>query len=668
MTFSVSSIPPVAVTAYTALSDCGLGKHTLLHALQHNQSFLKPLNLFKVNFPTVVGEIRQPLDKIRSELELYQSRNAQVALTALNYQPDGVRSAVEAAKMRYGADRIGVVIGTSTSGLYETEAAYAYLLQHEEMPDDFHFLSRHAYQATGRFLQLELGLTGVCFAVSTACSSGAKAIAAGKRLIAGGVCDAVLVGGVDTLCRLTLRGFSSLELIAATACTPMDKNRNGINIGEAAGLLLLEKVTAENQHCAQLLAVGESSDAYHMSHPHPEGAGAVLAMQKALSFAGLNPEQVDYLNLHATATKINDAVEAKAVYTVFGDRVPCSGTKGITGHTLGAAGALETIIALLAIENKLIPANTGFTQADADCRCQIVSEPRLQQPLKIAMSNSFGFGGNNASLIVAASDHATNLKTPASTAKLVYLKSAVICCPDTPLLKPFGLESVEVDKTLLPAALRRRTSLTTRMAVTAATSACQQAQINPAGLASVFASLGGEMQVTDALCRLLPDSDALLSPTQFHNSVHNTTSGYWGILHQCQAPSTAIAALEDSFAMGLVEAWTQLQTRQDDILLVCYDEEWAQYLAPPLGKTAFACALVLSRHNSGGLPVIPCPRPSQRALTDFECLADFDTPSWINLAKQAPAAATISLLYAVKNGRKGLIPLNTQGQVWEIEL
>ncbi len=394
-------IKPVAITAHTTFNTCGLGNKTLSQALKQNQSSLSALTLFEIDFKTLVGEIKQPLATISNHLQAYQSRNAQVALTALNYPEDGFRPAIEKAKQRYGAERIAVIIGTSTSGLYETESAYGYLLKNNKMPADFNFVTRHAYQATGRFLQLELGLTGVCFALSTACSSAAKAIAAGQRLINNGVCDAALVGGVDTLCRLTLRGFNSLNLVSTTACRPMDKSRSGISIGEAAGLLLLEKSNADNQSCAQLLAVGESSDAYHMSHPHPEGLGAKLAMQSALSLSGIKPEDIDYLNLHATATKINDAVEAKAVYSVFGKQLLSSATKGITGHTLGAAGALETIIALLALEGQFLPGSCGLDTLDPEFLCRVNTHPKLKQGLKIAMSNSFGFGGNNASVIVA---------------------------------------------------------------------------------------------------------------------------------------------------------------------------------------------------------------------------------------------------------------------------
>ena len=244
--------------------------------------------------------------------------------------------------------------------------------------------------------------------------------------------------------------------------------------------------------------------------------------------------------------------------------------------------------------------------------------------------------------------------------KSVFIKSAVVCCPDSELLKPFGLESIEVDKNLIPAAMRRRTSLTTRMAITAATQACIEAQVDSSILPSVFASLGGEIQVTDALCRLLPNPDELLSPTQFHNSVHNTTAGYWGILNHCQAPTTAIAALDDGFAMGLLEAWSQLQQSPGDILLVCYDEEWPQYLAAPIGKVAFSCALVLSANDNAKIAACSVPQTG----TPENKLDS----AWCELVKAAPAAAAIPLLQALKNRQSGLIPLNIHPALWHTNL
>ncbi len=392
-------ISPVPVTAYTALGGHGTGNIAFYQALLANTSALSRLTLLDIAFSTPVAEIKATLPAVPPELQDYDSRNSRVALAALNFLEDEVRDALEEAKARYGLHRIGVVIGTSTSGLYETESAYATLMQTGQMPADFHFLTRHAYQATPRFLQLELGLQGPCLAISTACSSAAKAIAAGQRLIVSGVCDAVLTGGVDTLCRLTLRGFHSLELVSATQCRPMDKERRGINIGEGAGLLLLEKRRPETRDFPHVLAVGESSDAYHMSSPHPEGRGAASAMNNALQLAGLKASAIDYLNLHATGTRLNDLAEAKAVYELFGNQLPCSGTKGITGHTLGAAGAIEAVVALLALKYRFMPGTCGLRDTDSECRCRVLKETRLEQNLQMVMSNSFGFGGNNASII-----------------------------------------------------------------------------------------------------------------------------------------------------------------------------------------------------------------------------------------------------------------------------
>ncbi|NOQ37192.1 MAG: hypothetical protein GQ569_15085 [Methylococcaceae bacterium] len=242
----------------------------------------------------------------------------------------------------------------------------------------------------------------------------------------------------------------------------------------------------------------------------------------------------------------------------------------------------------------------------------------------------------------------------------IYIKSSAICCPNAEVLTQFELDGSDVDKTLIPAVMRRRTSLTSKMAITAATHACEKANVNPEKLPSVFASLGGEIQVTDALCRLLPDKDELLSPTQFHNSVHNTTAGYWGILNHCQKPATAIAAVDDGFAMGLLESWSQLQQTSGDLLLVCYDELWPQYLAAPIGKIAFACALVLSTEVDNALAIISVPeiKPVEKSLNK----------DWCDLVNSAPATAAVPLLQALKQQESGLIPLNINAAIWHTYL
>ena len=391
-------LSPVAITSYQCLSAAGDDVDTLYNSLIANRSCLKPLRLFDIPFKTVVGEITSPLPNIRQSLKAYDCRNARLALKALNQGE--FRSDVERAIARYGVLRVGLVLGTSTSGIYDSENAYTHFLSEGIMPSDFDFLKMQTAQATAEFLQLELELKGPCYGISTACSSSAKALGAAQRLIMADFCDAVLVAGVDSLCRLTLRGFQSLQLISSEACRPMDSNRRGINIGEGAALMLVERLSADNTTRPRLLAVGESSDAHHMSAPHPEGAGAILAMAQALRLAGRDVNDVDYINLHATASTLNDLSEAKAIASLFPNPPPCSGVKGLFGHTLGAAGAVETVVSLLALERGFLPGTCGLELADPQCPCPVITSPRLDSAPKLVLSNAFGFGGNNASVLL----------------------------------------------------------------------------------------------------------------------------------------------------------------------------------------------------------------------------------------------------------------------------
>lgn len=389
----------IPITAYSAVTACGLGNTPLYMALESGKNCLGPLELFHINIPTCVGEVREVLPEISESLRRFDTRNARLALATLNCEKGSVRHAVMHAIEQYGADRIGVVIGTSTSGIYETELAYEYFQDKQHMPEGFDFLNQHAWGATADYLKYELGLSGPAYAISTACSSSSKAIASAQRLIASGVCDAVLAGGVDSLCRLTLYGFSSLELLSEKPCTPLDKNRQGINLGEGGALLLLEKPDSQHADRPHLLGCGESSDAYHMTAPHPDGLGAQQAMHIALTQAGLSAKEIDYVNLHATGTLMNDASEMNAIKAVFETAVKCSGSKGITGHTLGAAGAIEAVISLLALEHRLMPGTAGLTQTDTAFAYDILEKSETVQAMRTVMSNNFGFGGNNASLI-----------------------------------------------------------------------------------------------------------------------------------------------------------------------------------------------------------------------------------------------------------------------------
>jgi 3-oxoacyl-[acyl-carrier-protein] synthase-1 len=398
---------PIYITAYTAVTACGFGNEALRDALTEQRCCLEPPRLIQPEFQTFTGEIAGPLPQLREALKAYDTRNARIALAALDCEEQRFRNAVGEAKAHYGAERIGVIIGTSTSGIYETELAYSSLAEHGTIPQGFNFKHQHAWVATADYVKKELALEGVCYAISTACSTSGKAVSAGQRLIETGVCDAVVVGGIDSLCHMTLHGFNSLELTSEQPCTPLDRDRDGISIGEGAGLLLLEKEKRLPDDPI-LVGYGESSDAYHMTAPHPEGEGSARAMRMALKTARIGPNQLDYVNLHATGTRLNDASEMQAMASVFGPEVPCSGSKGMTGHTLGAAGSIEAVITLIALQERFAPGTCGLREVDADFSNRVLVENLPIPSIRRVMSNNFGFGGNNVSLVFAAGQSGAN--------------------------------------------------------------------------------------------------------------------------------------------------------------------------------------------------------------------------------------------------------------------
>ncbi len=348
---------------------------------------------------TFVGEVAGVDDvTLPAHLATFDCRNNRLALLGL--QQDGFDDAVRSASAKYGAQRVGVVLGTSTAGILQTEQAYRRRSAVTgALPPDYVYGTTHNTFSVADFTRCYFALSGPAVAVSSACSSSAKVFASARRMLAAGLIDAAVVGGVDTLCLTTLYGFNSLELISAQACRPFDAQRNGISIGEAAAFVLLERAPENlDADAVQLLGIGESSDAYHMSSPHPDGLGARMAMQQALHTAGLQPSAIDYINLHGTATQTNDAAEGKAVAALFGVNTPCSSTKGATGHTLGAAGGVEAVICALALRHGLLPAGINTRQLDAALQLDYLLQNR-EQPVARVLSNSFGFGGTNCSLI-----------------------------------------------------------------------------------------------------------------------------------------------------------------------------------------------------------------------------------------------------------------------------
>ncbi|MDH5539821.1 MAG: beta-ketoacyl-[acyl-carrier-protein] synthase family protein [Rhizobacter sp.] len=386
------------ITHYTLSSALGAGRAPTLQALRENRSGLAKARFLDVELPTWLG-VAPGLDAISMPqgLEAFDCRNNRLAWMGLNQ--DGFAQAVQEASARWGAHRVAVLLGTSTSGLLQTELAYRRRGSNGALPADFHYAQTQNTFALAAFVARAMDLRGPAWVISTACSSSAKVFSSAARLIATGLVDAALVGGVDSLCLTTVYGFNSLELLSPDICRPWDAERRGLSIGEAAAFALLERESAAAQ--GWLLGVGESNDGHHMSTPHPQGLGAAEAMQAALRDADLAPAAIDYINLHGTATPSNDASEATAVAAVFGATTPCSSTKGATGHTLGAAGGVEAAISLLALQSGLLPGGLNLRHPDPLLTSNYIGESHAAK-LRHVLSNSFGFGGSNASLVLGA--------------------------------------------------------------------------------------------------------------------------------------------------------------------------------------------------------------------------------------------------------------------------
>ncbi|WP_329741812.1 beta-ketoacyl-[acyl-carrier-protein] synthase family protein [Dyella sp. A6] len=392
---------PLAICATTVTSALGRGLAAHRHALAQEDGGLRPNDFSSAPLACWIGRVDGVEDApLPADLSGWDCRNNRLAWLGL--QQDGFVEQVRAARARHGAGRVALLLGTSTAAVGDTEQGYRRLDPDGRLPADLDRPAIHCPHSLAGFAAAALELDGPCLTVSTACSSSAKVFASAERLIRLGLADAAVVGGVDSLCDSVLFGFNALELVSAEACRPFDAARSGISIGEAAGFALLERVACAPS-APRLLGWGESSDAHHMSAPHPDGLGAALAIRDALARAGLDAAQVDYVNLHGTASRKNDAVEAVLLTRLFPPTTRASSTKGFTGHTLGAAGIVEAVISLLAMAHDLVPANLGTRTPDSACGPQFAWQHE-RRPIRVAMSNSFGFGGNNASLVFARAE------------------------------------------------------------------------------------------------------------------------------------------------------------------------------------------------------------------------------------------------------------------------
>ena len=384
---------------YTLTTCLGRGCDANWRAVLDQRSGLQHCSFETADLATFIGQVSGVEDQLLpAHLAEYLCRNNQLARLAL--AQDGFEAAVHRAIAAHGPSRIGVFMGTSTSGILSTEIAYRHRQQAGgALPADFHYAQTHNTFSVSSFVRDYFQLEGPAVAVSSACSSSAKVFGNAARMLECGLIDAAIVGGVDSLCLTTLYGFNSLELLSPQRCRPFDAQRNGISISEAAGFALLTRDRPAAGIAVAVTGIGESSDAHHMSSPHPEGAGALAAMQQALAMAGIGPGAVDYINLHGTATASNDAAEGRAVNELFGPSVPCSSTKGHTGHALGAAGIVEAILCALSLRYGVLPGGLNTRQRDPALAVNYLLKNQVATAQTI-VSNSFGFGGSNCALVL----------------------------------------------------------------------------------------------------------------------------------------------------------------------------------------------------------------------------------------------------------------------------
>jgi len=380
----------IGVTAYAACNGLGRTTREVIDGLVSGRRGLTACPL-EVPFAVPCGVVPGDLPPPPAELAAHDTRQLRIGLLGFAE----IATAVEQAIHRYGAHRVGLVLGTSTGGLAEGEAAYFHWLSHASAAPGYDFERQHVFGAFTEALARAAGITGPAYTISTACSSSAKVFSSARRLLRSRRCDAVVVGGVDSLCLTTVRGFHSLGVAAPQGSRPFSLERDGMNVGEGAAFLLLERDPTARVHLA---GIGESSDAFHMSAPHPEGIGAAQAMRNALADAGLKPSDIDYVNAHGTGTLRNDSAESLAILAVFGAQTPVVSTKSYTGHMLGASGATEALLCIVTIERQFIPANLGVAPRDPELGLHL-PEQRMDTRVRRVLSSSFAFGGSNIALV-----------------------------------------------------------------------------------------------------------------------------------------------------------------------------------------------------------------------------------------------------------------------------
>lgn len=555
----------VYISGAGIISALGSGVAATEKALRENRSAIKPLTLFPLlqGSPLPVGQV----DGV--EPALSQPRTHRLASIAARQAMAGGSGPPDA-----------VIIGTTTGGIATTEE----LLRSKELRKELY--QYHGLNTVAQYIAGELGCHGPALAVSTACSSGVVAIAIGLAMLRSGRARTVLAGGVDSLSRLTYFGFHSLQLVDRNGCKPLDVNRQGMAVGEGAGMLLLTTIKPDAP-CAELLGAGLSCDAFHAAAPHPEGQGAFTAMQSALADAGIRPEDIGYINLHGTGTPDNDLAESKAVRRLFTVPPLLSSIKGATGHSLAAAGGLEAVVSAITVSQGLMPANTGLVTVDPLLGITPLQSP-TEGPVQAVLSNSFGFGGNNGSLVIGAPgvfSRPGSLRSCGTLAIHGYacLSGAGNTAATMERIKSgtsaAGMAGLDQVSENLPPQLIRRLKRLPRMTLSLAVMAHNNAGFVDLKPDSVFMGTGwGALSEThDFLARLHASNEQFPSPTDFVGSVHNGSASQAAIMFGATGANITASGGDYSFEQALFAADLMVQATERPALLIGADEGHANF-------------------------------------------------------------------------------------------
>ncbi len=637
----------VRIRQWSLLNSLGGTRADFRQALADNRCGLKspdrlPDEFGRFRTTACIGAIAAELTSPAELPPKSDTRQLRLALAGLAELEPELVGALE----RWGGRRVGLVLGTSTGGILQSEAAYASLVRTGTLSESYSCRDGHAFDGAPRYVARVFGIEGPVYVVSTACSSSGKAIAAAKRLIDCGVCDAVLTGGVDTLCRLTLMGFASLGVLSDEPCAPFSDATTGMNVAEGASWLLLDKSSGP----IALLGTGESSDAHHMVAPHPDGSGALVAMQRALSAGAISPQHVDYVNAHGTGTKANDASEQVAIGRVFPQDLPYTSTKGLHGHQLGAAGATEAIVCS---ELMLRPTGTRYPGS---------GRTRTWRAPNLCLSNSLAFGGSNVSLLLGrASTESTTPESPLRPSE-VFVRSVGFWSPGAPNVRTLLAEQsppascYEPEATLLPPRQRGRAALLTRMFAEVLAHLLPVARNSDVPV--VYGSAFGPVQTTLSLLEQQQRGEC--SPLRFQHSVHNVAVGTASIALSNSEHNTAIAAGANTLAAALLEGicWLQANESTDVVAVVVGDEAPPKPLLnedyPPM-----TAGLLLSRSRRGALARLSLLDSAPSTATPL-----VPVPRHSSLVRN-PTGSAASLLWCLGNARWGTYQLSSAHAGWQ---